>query len=101
MRFLLPLLAIAAALAGCSGEGTGGTNSPQDDAFRLTSTSVRFDATQGGSAPASQFSYIAIDFVSNTTPTPYFTTSQTGTMFSHTFSDAKREITIAPAAPVE
>src|SRR5205807_4925032 len=95
------LLVAAATLCGCSGEETGGTSSSQPDAFRLTSTSVRFDATQGGAAPSPQFSYIAIDFVSNTTPTPYFTTSQTGAMFRHTFSEARREITITPASPTE
>jgi len=101
MRSLRTLLLVATAtFAGCSGEETG-TNPEQADAFRLTATSVRFDATQGGAAPSPQFSYIAIDFVSNTTPTPYFTTSQTGAMFRHTFSEALRQIVITPALPTE
>src|SRR4051812_17063011 len=99
MRFLrVTLLLASATLAGCGagGGGEGGGVAPVD-AFQLTSTSATFTAMQGSSAPSRQFVYIAW----TTNGPPFFSTSQTGTMFTHTLSEARGEITITPSAPME
>jgi hypothetical protein len=107
MRFLRALLLVASTtLAGCGGGGGDGDGSAASgsagapaDAFTLSSTSVSFNGTQDGSAVPSQS--VGVDVRSG--EASYVSTSQTGEMFWHQFTDHSYNLVghTAPVGPIE
>jgi hypothetical protein len=108
MHLLRLVLVIATAvLAACGGGDRGGgsdvspatSSGASVNSFSLSSTSVTFNGTQGGSVPGSQ--YIQVDWW---TSSFQLGTSQTGPMFAHNWtysftSSPKAQIEIRPAYP--
>src|SRR5438477_3204317 len=103
MRLLCALLLVATTtLAGCGGSGAGGGSggsgsSPVGDGLQLKWPPVNLSGSQiWGATPGS----VDVAWQSNA----YITTSQTGAMFSHTFTavDAfSGQIAIQPAYPTD
>src|SRR5438094_4553629 len=104
MRYLRALLLVAlTTLAGCGGgggnNGDGARTTTAADAFTLSSTSVSFNGTQDGSPPPSQA--VGVDVHSG--DASYVSTSQTGEMFWHQFTDHSYNLAghTAPIGPIE
>src|SRR5687767_4053534 len=105
LRFLTALLAgLSLSISGCGGGGGGdgggggGGGGPSGDAFSLSSTSVTFNASQGGAAPAPQVVNVTVN-----SGAVFFSTTHTGSMFGQTFAltgDTTGQITITPGGTV-
>ena len=107
MRKLAQLLlfvgsGLLAACGGGGGGGDGGGSAPPTSAFTLSSSSVSFNATQGGATPPPQIVEISSNggvFVG--TGVIAISTSQSGTGFFHSFAitgNTTAEITITAAS---
>ena len=102
-RARLLLFAGSALLAACGGGGGAGSGSsaPPVSAFSLSSSSITFNAAQGGPTPSAQI----IDLTANSgvfvgTGTIAITTSQNGDSFFHSFvitGTTTGQITVTPA----
>lgn len=118
MRFLRPLLLVAAtALAGCGGgsdsnpsagsadsnPSVGSSTTVSADALTLSSTSVTFNSSQAYGEATPETQYVHVGFKGAV----YIQTRQTGPMFDHTYDEnfwvepAAGWIRIRPAAPTE
>jgi hypothetical protein len=87
------LFVVGVLLSSCGGGGGGDGAS-----YSISTNSVSFTATQGGSTPASQTVQLTVN-----SGTVYVATSQTGSEFSHNFiitGDTTGQIVITPFAPI-
>jgi hypothetical protein len=88
------LFVVGVLLSSCGGGGGGGNSA----SYSISTNSVSFTATQGGSTPASQTVQLTVN-----SGTVYVATSQTGSEFSHNFiitGDTTGQIVITPFAPI-